>query len=702
MNVGRGPEDVPITRRRALQAVGAGSAVALAGCGGTGSPCDLSVSKEHIGDTVTHGGSTEFEITVCNEGDETCDSAVTVIDELPSGTTFAADSGSGWSASESGGIVTCEHPNSNGLTAGECLPTLTLAVDIGQEDEVGREIANCVSIEQGDSDAAHKRDCVRVPVEPTEGECDLAVTKNYRGDAVTEGNPATFEIEVCNEGDGTCTDPVSVVDGLPSGLTFASGSGSGWNVNESGGTVTGTHSNSGGLAPGECLPVLELTVDIGSMAVTGDRIRNCVSIRGMDTNSGNNRDCVDVPVSSSKGECDLAITKSYDGDTITEGDSATFVVEVCNEGDGPCTDPVTVVDGLPSGLTFASGNGSGWNVSESGGVVTAGHSNGGGLAPGECLPMLELTADVGSMDVTGDRIRNCVSLKVADANSENDRDCVDVPISPSEGECDLAITKTHAGGDVVEADTTTAFEVLVCNKGDGSCDDQVTVVDDLPNGVTFENASGSGWSVSESGGNITASHSNSGGLAPGDCLPVLTLEVQVGSIDGTGDQIRNCARIDYEDPDLGGDANPDNDRDCVTVTVTQPTGGCNGLEITKVTGSQFNYGQQGTYEITVCNPTRKQCDGRIRVTDDLPDGMSFVSHSGSGWSVSESGGVVTATHPNNGTLTGGSCLPTLTLTVDVVPANQFPGGSDGVQNCAQLISGGAIVDENCVYHVIHN
>jgi hypothetical protein len=90
------------------------------------------------------------------------------------------------------------------------------------------------------------------------------------------------------------------------------------------------------------------------------------------------------------------------------------------------------------------------------------------------------------------------------------------------------------------------------------------------------------------------------------------------------------------------------------------------------------------------------------VTDDIPDGMSYVSHSGSGWSVSVSGGVVTATHPNNGTLAPGACLPTLTLTVDVATVGQFPGGSDGVRNCATLVADGAIVDEDCVTHVITN
>ena len=817
-----------ITRRRVLQVVGASSTVALAGCLHD-HPCDLTVAKEHAGGSVTYGGTTDFEISVCNEGDQTCESAVTVTDDLPAGTTFDSVSGNGWSASESGGVVTCEHPNSNGVPGGDCLPTLTLTLQVGQPSEVGPELANCATVQQGDADTKHKTGCAKVPVDPVVGDCDLAISKNYEGDVVTAGGSATFQIEVCNEGDGVCTDPVTVVDGLPSGVTFDAGSGTGWTVSQSGGSVVATHDNSGGLASGDCLPVIELTFDIGPMSETGDAIRNCAALKVDDANAANDIDCVDVPVDPGDpvGECDLSVSKTYDGEFVTEGSTATFQIEVCNEGDGVCEEDVEVFDGLPSGVTFDSVSGTGWTVSQSGGsvvathansgglssgeclpvleltvnvgsisvtgdsirncarlggadanaennfdcvtvpvepgdidgecdlsvsktvnadavvegtdvafevtvcnegdglcdgpvtvvdtlpsgaefdvgagtgwtfsesngVVTATHANGSGLQPGECLPTMELNVAIGSMEETGDQIRNCATLKVEDSNADNNTDCVSVPVQPAEGECDLAVTKTHAGGDVVTAETTTTFDIVVCNQGDGDCDEQVTVTDDLPTGVTFDSASGTGWSVSESGGVVTATHANGNGLAPGECLPPVSLNVSVGSIDETGDQITNCATLDGDDR---------NDRSCVTMTVTQPVDSCNALEIEKVAATQFTYGQQEEYEIRVHNPTNGTCGAQITVTDDLPDGISYVSHTGSGWNVTVSGGVVTATHPNTGGLAAGDWLPTLTLTVDVLPAAQFPGGSDAIQNCAQLIVNNAVVHESCIMHVITN
>ena len=57
-------------------------------------------------------------------------------------------------------------------------------------------------------------------------------------------------------------------------------------------------------------------------------------------------------------------------------------------------------------------------------------------------------------------------------------------------------------------------------------------------------------------------------MAPGVCLSGLSIEVSLGPTDEVGDRLRNCVRID------GADANPDNDRDCVTVPVERPLADC--------------------------------------------------------------------------------------------------------------------------------
>lgn len=396
--------------------------------------------------------------------------------------------------------------------------------------------------------------------------------------------------------------------------------------------------------------------------------------------------------------CDLSITKEHvgDGSPVAPGDTTAFEITVCNDGDGTCRPgPVTVVDELPAGTTYVSHTGSGWTCTESGGVVTCEHPHSTGLGPGDCLPALTLEVEVDDGDVVGDAIVNCATVEQGDESASNKRDCATVPVltdQDGDGECELTITKTHDGTHVSPGDTT-AFEITVCNDGDRRCRGPVSVIDPLPGGVSFVSGSGNGWTCTESGGVVTCDHQNSGGLVPGDCLPTITLEVAIGSIDETGDVIVNCASID-------DDAGSDDNRDCIDVPVRPKSTDCDGLEIEKRAAGEFVYGQQAAYEIDVCNAGKSHCDGRVTVTDALPDGLSFVSASGSGWTASVSGGTVTAVHPNGTGLGPGDCLPTLTLTVAVAPADRFPGGSDGVQNCARVSADGTVVDEDCVTHVI--
>ena len=526
-------------------------------------------------------------------------------------------------------------------------------------------------------------------------DCDRTVSKEYVGETpLAVGDTAVFEITVCNDGEDTCeSGPVTVTDELPSELSYLDASGTGWSCSESGGVVTCEHSQSNGLGAGDCLPPITLEAEF--TGGEGDAVTNCARLADADARR---EDCATVAIDTTvTTDCDLSITKFYEGEALTAGETASFTITVCNESEERCPEPVSVVDALPSGLSYAGAGGSGWSATESGGTVTATHGNANGLAPGDCLPTLTVEVEVGSMEETGDALTNCASIRGTDANGENNRSCVTLPVEPPADGCDLQLTKRHAG-DTVSADSSTSFTIDVCNVSKVACDDPVTVVDDLPDGLTFVTATGSGWSYSESGGTVTAEHDNAGGLDPGECLPTLTVEVEVGSIDETGDQFTNCASLE------GTDANARNDRDCVTIGVTDggDTGGCEGLNIEKTTGGQFRYGQQGTYEIEVCNFVESTCNATIEVTDTLTPGLTFVSASGTGWSATESGGTVTATHANSGGLSAGQCLPMLTITVDVDAASDFPGGSDGITNCAQVLADGTQIDEDCISHVITN
>lgn len=92
------------------------------------------------------------------------------------------------------------------------------------------------------------------------------------------------------------------------------------------------------------------------------------------------------------------------------------------------------------------------------------------------------------------------------------------------------------------------------------------------------------------------------------------------------------------------------------------------LNITKSHTGDFTLGQQGVYTLRVANsPSAGSTTGPITITDTLPEGFSFVSATGTNWSCSATGQVVTCTY-NGAPVESGGSLPDLTLRVNVTSA----------------------------------
>ena len=65
----------------------------------------------------------------------------------------------------------------------------------------------------------------------------------------------------------------------------------------------------------------------------------------------------------------LAVSKTHRGD-FDLGGTGQYFVAVSNIGTGPTTDPIVVIDTLPTGMTFVSGGGDGFTCSAIGQVAT--------------------------------------------------------------------------------------------------------------------------------------------------------------------------------------------------------------------------------------------------------------------------------------------------------------------------------------------
>jgi uncharacterized repeat protein (TIGR01451 family) len=112
------------------------------------------------------------------------------------------------------------------------------------------------------------------------------------------------------------------------------------------------------------------------------------------------------------------------------------------------------------------------------------------------------------------------------------------------------------------------------------------------------------------------------------------------------------------------------------------------LIVSKTHTGNFDEGENGAYTIRVTNIGGTPSVGEYTITDTLPDGLTFVSASGSGWSCAAAGQVVTCAASAVLAPDASSTAVTLTVAVDAdaVPSVINPVRVDG--------GGDTIIDNN--------
>jgi len=218
-----------------------------------------------------------------------------------------------------------------------------------------------------------------VEVAPRDFGPDLSISKTHDG-YFPIGDDGIYRISVQNVGPGPTTGAISVTDDLPTGLTYISGTGTGWSCSATGQAVTCTYSSP--LAAGATAALLQLTVRPGAGVSPSFTNTANVSTTGelypANNSASDPTSVADVP--------DMVITKSHRG-TFTVGSQGVYTITVQNEGTVAASN-ITVTDQLPAGLTFVSGTGTGWTITNEGGTVDADYAT--ALEDGEEAPPIAL------------------------------------------------------------------------------------------------------------------------------------------------------------------------------------------------------------------------------------------------------------------------------------------------------------------------
>ena len=452
---------------------------------------------------------------------------VSVTDPLPTGLTYVDATGEGWSCSATEQDVTCTRAS---LPVGDA-PEITLTVLIGQPAYPSVTNVATVTSQTPDPDLTNNAGKDPVAVEPN---VDLAIAKSHSGTAVI-GQELPFALTVTAneiEVDGaviTTSDPgpITVVDALPTGLSYVSAAGVGWACSASGQVVTCTKAD--GLALGAS-STLTLTTLVQAAAYPGVTNPATVGSPATDIDLSNNATTDPVEVAP---QVDLYVAKSHTG-TGTVGGPVTFTLLVGNKGPTPDPGPIVVTDTLPAGLTYASATGSGWTCTASAQVVTCTHP--AGLAAGEASSIsMTVTVGLGAFPSATNVAVVTGAGPDVDLTNNTSRDVVGIlPVF------DLGITKELESVEGSEA----TWLISVDNAGPHPAPGPFTVLDELPAELEYVSSSGSGWTCVERSGTVTCTFS--GTIAAGG-MSDLRIVTRVTA--APGEEVTNTASLG---PEVGG------------------------------------------------------------------------------------------------------------------------------------------------------
>jgi len=217
------------------------------------------------------------------------------------------------------------------------------------------------------------------------------------------------------------------------------------------------------------------------------------------------------------GACsDLTIAKSHFGNFSGGQTNATYTLTVSNVGGASNGGLVTVTDTLPTGLSAVSMSGFGWTCD----VPTVKCTRSDVLAGGASYPSITLTVSV-ALNAPASVTNTATVSGGGDTNLTNNTASDPTTIVQV---ADLTITKTHTSS-FLPGQVGRTYTITVTNIGGVTTSGTVTVIDNLPSGLTATDMSGIGWNCDLPSRNCSRSNP----LASNTSYPPITLTVNVSN-----------------------------------------------------------------------------------------------------------------------------------------------------------------------------
>ena len=568
---------------------------------------DMTISKDYNQPTAAAANVLTYVVHYQNDGNQQATNVV-ISETVPVGTTFNSAASSTWTGCSNGAAAgTACHINIASVAAhGSAGDSGDYNFAVSVIDPIASDrvtIDNTAAVVDDGTHGVDPTDNNTVTHTDTTQTADLSLAKTRDVARPNYHQTVHFTLTLTNAGPDPAANVV-VHDTWPAGLTWVSDDSSGAYNHTTGVWTIGTVGSSGPTAT----KTLVITAQATSVQVSGglpQPIANVAEVthssqRDPDSTPNNGVTSEDdyATVSVTPTLADMAVTKTVDHSAPNVGDDVIFTITATNNGPDIATN-AKVVDPLPSGLTWVSAtpsvgtwSGSTWTI--------------GDLAVGASatLQLRDHVVTPGSKTNTA-----TVSADPFDPTPPNNN-IASRSVTPQQA--DLAVGKTVAPSDPEIGDTVT-FTVTVNNNAGPDTATNVALSDILPGGLTYVSKTvGQGTYDETTGAWIV-------GTLAKNASATLTIHATVNA-SGT---ITNTAAISHSDQYDPVSTNNTAHVDLASRTVD--------VGVAKsVDHPTPSVGDTIHYTLTVTNHGLSFGVTQLKVTDKLPDGVSYVSDSGGG------------------------------------------------------------------------
>ena len=543
---------------------------------------DLVTTKTVDVSNPTEGQDIIYTISVNNNAGNNATN-VSLTDRLPQGVTYKSDDSGSYNSTS--GIWTIGN-----ISAGATSTiNITATVNSGTGNTT---ITNTTSAASGDqSDPTTVGDDLSETINVVSA--DLVTTNTVNSSNVNIGDTVTYTLTVTNNGPSAATS-ITLIDKLPTGVTYVSDTSSGAYVSTSGIWTIGTLAN----GASKSINILA-TVDASS---GGKTITNVISQTASATQADTTTASDDLSSSFNVISNDLITNLTVDKASPNEGDTIIYTLTVKNNGPSTATG-VSITDNLPTGVRYVSHNTVNGTFNSGAGIWSIGNLTKSSLA----TLTISATVNNGTAGTTITNTTLSASADYKDPNTANNTSSASITVGNS---ADIVVTNNVDNATPNVGDTVT-FTITVTNNGP-SLVKNLVIKNTLPNGLTY-------GIVTPGNGTWTSPNWTINALASG-ITETLTIKAIVGSNTG-GQHLTNTV----SNSQTQTDSNLTADDFDATVTVTS----ANLVTTKTVNNSTPNEGDAVRYTISVTNNGPNNATG-VSLTDILPTGITYSNDDASG------------------------------------------------------------------------